>query len=153
MKGKSHAALTAHGFTKPFRKTHLVALSLIQAKAYTPLAVLSCSLLPSASYLYRAFNAEDQPLMNTYLQHCRTIHRYFFPKNLRAARHYVRRKHNAEGRTKVNKSKGKRRTTLHMFYLFKIPHQCTQHFGDISLLASSLCHCRYREEAFTFPIL
>lgn len=54
--------------------------------------------------------------MNTYLQHCRTTHRYLFPNNLRAARRYVRRKHNAEGRTKVNKSKGKRRTTLHMFY-------------------------------------
>jgi hypothetical protein len=97
MRGRSHAALTAHGFTKSFRKTHLVALSLIQVKAYTVLAVLSCSLLPSASYLYHAFNAEDQPLMNTYLQHCRTTHRYLFPNNLRAARRYVRRKHNAEG--------------------------------------------------------
>jgi hypothetical protein len=62
MKEKTHAALTTHGFTKSVRKTHPVALSLVQAKAYTALAVLSCSLLPSVSYLYRAFNAEDHLL-------------------------------------------------------------------------------------------
>jgi hypothetical protein len=141
MRGKSHATLAAHGFTKSFRKIHLVVLSLIQAKVHTALVVLSRSLLPSVSYLCGAFNAEDRPLMNTYLQHCCTICWYLFPKFLRAARHCVRRKHNAEGRTKVNKSNGKRRTTLHMFYFFKIPRQFSQHFGDIILLASSLCHC------------
>ena len=138
MRGKSHATQTAHGFTKSFRKTHLVALNLIQAKAYSALAVLSCSILPSASYLYRAFDAGDQPLMNTLpstLPHNTPVS--LSKKKLRAARRYVRRKHNAEGRTIVNKSKGKRHTNLHMFYLFKIPHRCTQHFGNISLLASS----------------
>ena len=56
MRGNSHTALTADGFTKSFRKTHPVGLGLIQPKAYTALAVLSCSLLPSVSYLHRAFN-------------------------------------------------------------------------------------------------
>src|SRR5271170_2520273 len=51
MRGECHATLAAHGFTKSFRKTHLVALGLIQAKAHTALVVLSCSLLPSVSYL------------------------------------------------------------------------------------------------------
>jgi hypothetical protein len=47
------------------------------------------------------------PLMNTYLQHRHAIYR-FLSKNLRAARHYTSRKQNTEGRTKVNKSNGKK---------------------------------------------
>ena len=81
MRGKSYAALTVHGFTKSFRKTHLVALGLIQAKVHTALAVLSCLLLPLVSYLYHAFNAGDQLFMNTHLQHCCTIYGHLFGKN------------------------------------------------------------------------
>jgi hypothetical protein len=142
MRGKSYAALTVHGLTKSFRKTHLVALDLIQAKVHTALAVLSFLLLPSVSYLYHAFNAEVQ-LFSEYssstLLH--NIPASSLQKILRTARHSVRRNTTREGRTKVNKRNGKWRTTLHMFYLFKIPRQFTQRFGNIILLVSSLYDC------------
>jgi hypothetical protein len=92
MRGKSYAALTVHGLTKSFRKTHLVALDLIQAKVHTALAVLSFLLLPSVSYLYHAFNAEVQLFSeyssSTLLQ---KIPAFSLQKFLRTARHCVRR--------------------------------------------------------------
>jgi hypothetical protein len=106
------------------------------------LAVLSFLLLPSVSYLYHAFNAEVQ-LFSEYssstLLH--NIPASSLQKILRTARHSVRRNTTREGRTKVNKRNGKWRTTLHMFYLFKIPRQFTQRFGNIILLVSSLYDC------------
>jgi ABC-type transport system involved in cytochrome bd biosynthesis fused ATPase/permease subunit len=141
MRGKSHAALTVHGFTKSVRKIHLVALGLIKAKVHTALVVLSCLLLPSVSYLYHAFNAEDHLFMDTHLQHCCTIYRHLFAKIFTGSKALREAQHNAEGRTKVNKSNGKWRTTLHMLYLFEIPSQFTQRFSNIILLVSSPCHC------------
>ena len=137
MRWKSHATLTAHGFTKSFRKTHLVALSLIQAKAYAALAVLSCSLLPSASYLYRAFNAEDQPFMNTYLQHCRTIHRYLFPVTSSKA---LREAQTQRGRT--HKSQQKEGKKAHKFvYVLLIQDTPSVHTNNLATLAFSLLVC------------
>jgi ABC-type transport system involved in cytochrome bd biosynthesis fused ATPase/permease subunit len=128
------------GSQKSVRKTHPVALGLIQAKVHTALAVLSCLLLPPVSYLYHALNAEDHLFMDTHLQHCCTIYRHLFAKNFTGSEALREAQHNAEGRTKVNKSNGKWRTTLHMSCLFEIPSQFTQRFSNTILLVSSPYH-------------
>jgi hypothetical protein len=79
--------------------------------------------------------------MNTRLQHCWTICRHLFAKIFMGSKALREAQHNAEGCTKVNKSDGKWRTTLHMFYLFKIPSQFTQRSSNIILLVFSLYHC------------
>src|ERR1700733_8621462 len=67
----------------------------------------SCLLLPPVSYLYHALNAEDHLFMDTHLQHCCTIYRRLFAKKFYGSEALREAQHNAEGRTKVNKSNGK----------------------------------------------